>query len=154
MNTEKIVKEARFIMITGIIVGVVLLGIGIVFSIIDVSFISNKKAIIGLSFIPLSVALVYYYKLSTIKKTPQKMKNIIISENDERLVALKNEADSKAFKIIQGAIFLSYMGYTLIVPEDIFESVGWWILMVLLFITFISQGIFISIAMKTQKSEE
>jgi len=154
MNTEKIVKEARIIMIIGIIVGVVLLGIGIVFSIIDVSFISNKKAIIGLSFIPFSAALVYYFKLSTIKKTPQKMKNIIISENDERLVALKNEADSKAFKIVRGAIFLSYMGYTLIVPEDIFESVGWWILMVLLFITFISQGILASRAMKNQQSEE
>lgn len=154
MNTEKIVKEARIIMIIGIIVGVVLLGIGIVFSIIDVSFISNKKAIIGLSFIPFSVAFVYYLKLSRIRKAPQKMKNIIINENDERLVSLKNEADAKAFKVIQGAIFLSYMGYTLMVPEDIFESVGWWILMVLLFITFISQGILASKAMKNPKSEE
>ena len=63
MNTEKIVKEARIIMIIDIIVGVVLLGLGIVFSIIDVSFIPNKKALIGLSFIPFSVALIYYFKL-------------------------------------------------------------------------------------------
>lgn len=154
MYTEKIVKEAKIIMIIGIMIGIVLLGIGVVFSIMDVSLISNKKAIIGLSFIPFSVAFIYYLKLLGIKKAPEKMKNIIISENDERLVALKNEADSKAFKIIQGAIFLSYMGYTLMVPEDIFESVGWWILMVLLFITFISQGILAAKAMKNPKAEE
>lgn len=149
MNTEKIVKEARAIMVVSIIVGVVLLGAGIIFGIMDVSFVSNKKAIIGLSFIPLSVGFAYYLKLSRIKKSPQKMKNIIISESDERLVALKNEADAKAFKIIQAAIFLSYMGYTLMVPEDIFESVGWWILTVLLFITFMSQAI---LAMKVTKN--
>lgn len=154
MNTEKIVKEARVIMVICIIVGVVLLGVGIVFSIMDVSFISNKKAIIGLSFMPLSVAFVYCLKLSRIKKSPQKMKNIIISENDERLVALKNEADAKAFKIIQGAIFLSYMGYTLMVPEDIFESIGWWILMGLLFVSFISQGILAMKIMKNSSSED
>ncbi|MEQ8197811.1 MAG: hypothetical protein ABRQ27_07385 [Clostridiaceae bacterium] len=33
------------------------------------------------------------------------------------------------------------MGYTLMVPEDIFESVGWWLIMILLFVSFISQGI-------------
>jgi len=40
------------------------------------------------------------------------------------------------------------------VPGDVFESVGWWILLALLFITFIPQGILASIAMKSQKSEE
>lgn len=154
MNTQKIVKEARLIMTVGIIFGVVLLGLGIVFGIMDVSFISNKRALIGLSLLPFSVAFVYYLKLTGIKKAPEKMRNIIINENDERLVALKNEADSKAFKITQAAIFLSYMGYTLMVPEDIFESVGWWLLIILLFITFISQGLLAAYAMKRPKSEE
>ena len=154
MNTQKIVKEAKIIMTIGIIFGAVLLGLGIVFSIMDVSFISNKRALIGLSLLPFSVAFVYYLKLTGIKKTPEKMKNIIINENDERLVALKNEADAKAFKIVQAAIFLSYMGYTLMVPEDIFESVGWWLLIILLFITFISQGLLAAFAMKRPKSEE
>ncbi|HSN66624.1 MAG TPA: hypothetical protein VLS94_08285 [Fusibacter sp.] len=154
MNTQKIVKEAKIIMTIGIIFGAVLLGLGIVFSIMDVSFISNKRALIGLSLLPFSVAFVYYLKLTGIKKTPEKMKNIIINENDERLVALKNEADAKAFKIVQAAIFLSYRGYTLMVPEDIFESVGWWLLIILLFITFISQGLLAAFAMKRPKSEE
>jgi uncharacterized membrane protein len=154
MNTQKIVKEAKMIMTIGIVLGALLLGLGILFSILDVSFISNKRALIALSLLPFSVAFVYYLKLSGIKKTPEKMKNIIINENDERLVALKNEADSKAFKITQAAIFLSYMGYTLMVPEDIFESVGWWLLIILLFITFISQGLLAAFAMKRPKSEE
>jgi hypothetical protein len=154
MNIEKIVIETRIIMIICTIVGAILLGIGIVFGIMAVSLISNPKAIIGLSFIPFSVAFVYYLKLSGIKKAPQKMKNTIINEIDERLVALKNEADAKAFKIIQGVIFLSYMGYTLMVPEDIFESVGWWILMVLLFITFISQGVLYIIQNNANKGDQ
>ncbi len=141
MNTEKIIKEAKLIMAVCLTVGLVLLVAGIIFSFVDVSFITNPKAVIGLSLIPLSAALVYYLKLTNIKKSPQKMKNIIISESDERLVALKNEADSKAFKLVQAAIFLGYMGYTLMVPEDIFESVGWWIIMILLMVTFIAQGI-------------
>lgn len=154
MNVDKIVKEARVIMIVGLVIGFLLLGLGIVFNILDVGFIGNKRALVGLSFIPFSVAVIYFIKLLGLRKTPDKMKNIIITENDERLVALKNEADAVAFKIVQGAIFLSYMGYTLLVPEDIFESVGWWILMGLLFIAFMSQGILAARAMKNPKSEE
>jgi uncharacterized membrane protein len=154
MNTEKIVKEAKIIMITGIIVGVLLLVIGLVFSLMEVDFISNKKAIIGLSFIPFCMSFIYYLKLRGIKKSPQKMKNIIINENDERLVALKNEADAKAFKIIQVALFFCYMGYTLMVPEDVFEAVGWWVLTSLLFLAFISQGILAAKALKDPSTEE
>lgn len=141
MNTEKIVWESKVIMLTTLIIGIALLAVGIIFSLMDIKLITNNRAIVGLSFIPLGVALVYFIKLTKIKKSPQNMRNLIINEVDERLVSIKNEADAKAFKIIQGAIFLTYMGYTLIVPEDIFESVGWWILMSLLFISFISQGI-------------
>jgi len=154
MKTEKMIKEARIIMIICLIVGAALLGTGIAFRVLDVGFIPNKKALIGLSFIPFSVAFVYFWKLMRIKKTPQKMKNIIITENDERLVALKNEAEAKAFKIVQATIFMSYMGYTLMVPEDIFESVGWWILLGLLFITFMSQGILVAQTQRNPKSEE
>lgn len=141
MNTEKIVKESKVIMLLTLSIGIVLLVVGIIFEFMEINLIPNNKAITGLSFIPLSVAFVYYVKLSRIKKSPQKMRNILINENDERLVALKNEADAKAFKILQGILLLTYMGYTLMVPEDIFESVGWWIILISLFISFISQGI-------------
>lgn len=154
MNTEKIVKESKVIMLTTLSIGLVLLTVGIIFSLMDINLISNNRAIIGLSFIPLCVAVIYYIKFSTIKKSPKKMRNIIINENDERLVALKNESDAKAFKVLQGALFLTYMGYTLMVPEDIFESVGWWLLIILVFISFISQGIISKIVMGKDNSRD
>lgn len=151
MNTEKIVKEAKMIMLVCLTIGIMLLGAGILFSFIDVSYIPNPRALVGLSFIPLSTAFVYYLKYTKIRNSPQKMKKIIIQESDERLVALKNEADAKALKIIQGSIFLGYMGYTLMVPEDIFESVGWWILMVLTLVAISVQGFMNSRAVMEKK---
>lgn len=141
MNTEKIIREYKTIMIATLVVGLVLLAVGIIFTLLNLRLVPNNKAIVGLSFIPLGVALAYWIKLTIIKKSPLKMRDTIINENDERLISMKNEADAKSFKIIQGALFLAYMGYTLMVPEDIFESLGWWLLLVLLFISFISQVI-------------
>ena len=140
MNTDKVVRESKTIMLVTLVIGVALLATGIIFKLLEINLLPNNGAIaiIALSLTPLSVAFAYYVKLSRIKKSPQKF---IINEIDERLVALKNEADAKAFKIVQGTLFLTYMGYTLMVPKDVFESVGWWILMILLLISFISQGI-------------
>lgn len=141
MNTEKIVKETNVLMLVSGIVGVLLLGTGVIFNLFEINIIHNNRAIIGLSFIPLAVALTYFIKLIRIEKSPQKMRKIIISKNDERLVTMKNEVDAKAFRILQWVLFLSYMAYTLVVPKDIFESVGWWIILALLFISYILQGI-------------
>jgi len=152
MNTEKIVKESKVIMLVTLITGLVILAVGVIFDFMKIDLVNNK-AIIGLSLTPFSVALVYYLKLSAIKKSPQKMRDIIITESDERLVALKNEADAKALKILQGAIFLTYMGYTLMVPEDVFESVGWWILLILLLISFMSPGILLARVKCKEKGE-
>lgn len=152
MNTEKIIKEARTIMLICLAIGIVLLAAGLIFKIAHLNIISNSKALIGLSFIPLSLAMIYYYKIIMIRKNPQKMREIIINESDERLAALKNEVDAKAFKIIRGAILLAYFGYTFIVPADIFESVGWWIILILLIIAFLAQGILGKVIMSPNNS--
>ncbi|MEA4924289.1 MAG: hypothetical protein VB084_03170 [Syntrophomonadaceae bacterium] len=153
MDTDRIVKESKMIMFVTLSVGIAILAIGVTFSLMNIDLISNPKAIIGLSFIPLSVAFAYYIKLSSIKKSPQKMCNLIITENDERLVALKNEADAKTLKILQGVLFLTYVGYTLMVPEDIFESTGWWLLMILLLFSLMLQGILLTRAMGNDTSK-
>jgi|GEM_PF-719729 hypothetical protein len=152
MNTEKIIKEARAIMLICLAIGIVLLAAGLVLKIAHLNIISNSKALIGLSFIPLSLAMIYYYKIIMIRKNPQKMREIIINESDERLAALKNEVDAKAFKIIRGAILLAYFGYTFIVPADIFESVGWWIILILLILSFLAQGILGKVIMSSNNS--
>jgi hypothetical protein len=142
MNNAKIVKETKLIMNVTLIAGIVLLATGILFTQMDIHLISNNKALIALSLLPLSMALVYFLKLSSIKKSPHKMRSILIKENDERLVAIKNEADAKTFKVIQGALFLTYFGYTFIVPEDIFKGAGWWILIILLLASLFLPGMF------------
>ena len=154
MNTERILKESKVMMIVTFVIGLILLATGVAFTLFEVTLINNNRALIGLSLIPLSVGLMYLYKYTQIKKSPSKMKAIIINENDERIINLKNEADAKAFRIVQGVVFLLYMGYTLMVPEDIFEAVGWWILLVILFVSFMAQGILTAVAMGKNKSKE
>ena len=147
MDIEKIKKETKMIMIVTLVTGLFLLAAGISLRVMNIQWLENNRAVVGLSFIPLSVAVVYYFKLARLNKSPDKMRETLVNEMDERLAALRNEADAKAFKVIQGSLFLAYMGYTLIVPEDIFESVGWWILLALMVVSFMAQGIFYSQAM-------
>jgi xanthosine utilization system XapX-like protein len=155
MNTEKIIREYKAIIMITLVIGLALLAVGTIFTLLNLRLVPNNKAIVGLSFIPLGVAVAYWIKLTIIRKSPLKMRGTIINENDERLVSMKNEADAKSFKIIQGALFLAYMGYTLMIPEDIFESLGWWLLLVLLFISFISQAIMSRIISgKANKTDE
>lgn len=154
MDTGRIVRESKTMMMVSLVVGVIILGVGIVFSMMGSGIISNPKAIVGLSFIPFGVAFTYYMKMVSIQKAPQKMKEIIIQENDERLHALKNEADAKALRIVEGILFLTYTGYTLAVPGDIFEAVGWWLLMIVMFAAFIIQGIMNRIIVDTDNVED
>lgn len=154
MNTEKIIKNTRTMMFTAFALFGLLLIVGLSIGRIDPGFLTYRKGIIGLSFIPLAVGVAALFKLNLVRNDPARIKDIIIQENDERLVNLKHEAESKAFRIVQAAIFMSYMAYTLLVPDDIFEAVGWWILLGLLFITFASQGYLMYQVQKGDQTEE
>ena len=59
MNTEKIIKDSKVIILVTLSIGIVLFVAGIIFSLMGISLIQNNRAFIGLSFIPLSVAFVY-----------------------------------------------------------------------------------------------
>lgn len=154
MSGEKTVKETKMVMIVSLIVGVVLLTFGIVSRPLDIALISDNNALLALSLLPLSLAFVSFLKLSRIKKSPQRMRSIIIKESDERLVALNNEADAKTFKILQGVLFLAYFGYTFIFPQEVFESVGWWILIILLLSSMLLQGIFRHLICKSNSNDD
>ncbi|WP_226578004.1 hypothetical protein [Halobacillus litoralis] len=132
MSAEKLVKETKWTIGVSLVVSAALFITWIIFETNDLPF-SENKAFLALSLIPLSAALASFLKLMKIKKNPE----MIVHETDERLVAEKNEADAKTLKILQGLLFLSYLGYTFIIPEDTFRSIGWWItLSVLLFSLF------------------
>ena len=132
MSAEKLVQETKLTIGVSLFVSLALFVTWGIFETTGISF-SNNKAFLALSLIPFSAALASFLKLMNIKKDPK----MIVSETDERLVAEKNEADAKTLKVLQGVLFLSYLGYTFIIPEDTFTSIGWWItLSVLLFSLF------------------
>src|SRR5690554_6518965 len=150
MRKEKIVKEAKVIFCVTFVLGIVLLVTSITLNMLEV-YVLNNKAIGALSLSPFSVSFIYLGKLLGIKKYPQKMRSLIIHETDERVVACKNEVDAKALKITQAAMILGYMGYTLMIPEDIFEAVGWWLILALTLTSFFAQAIF---GISKKKEEE
>lgn len=132
MSVEKLVKETKLMIWVTLFVSLVLFATWVVLETTGTFFINNK-AFLALSLIPFSAALASSLKLMKIRKHPQWM----VSEIDERLVAEKNEAEAKTLKALQGLLFLSYLGYTFVSPEEIFQSIGWWItLSVLLFSLF------------------
>ncbi|MGR9050556.1 hypothetical protein ACQ4XT_18135 [Halobacillus faecis] len=132
MSAEKLVKETKLTIGITLFVSLALFITWFIFETTAISF-TNSKAFLALSLIPLSAALASFLKLMKIKKNPK----IIVSETDERLVAEKNQADAKTLKVLQGVLFLSYLGYTFIIPEHTFKSIGWWVtLSVLLFSLF------------------
>ncbi|TGB03680.1 hypothetical protein [Halobacillus salinus] len=124
MSAEKVVKETKWTIGLSLVVSLALLVTWFVMETMGVAFTENK-AFLALSLIPLSAALASFVKLTKIQKNPKRM----LSETDERLVAEKNEADAKTLKALQGILFLSYLGYTFIIPEDAFKAFGWWIIL-------------------------
>ncbi|MEL3971129.1 hypothetical protein AAEO50_02465 [Rossellomorea oryzaecorticis] len=144
MSVEKVVKETKITIGVLMLVSLVLLVAWFIIDIKEVPF-TNNKALLALSLIPLSAALASFLKLMKIKKNP----NVILSETDERLVAEKNEADAKALKLLQGVLFLSYLGYTFIIPDDTFNSIGWWITLIVLLLSLFAPLVFRHITKET-----
>jgi hypothetical protein len=134
-----------FNMYANLIAGILLITAGILLNILNSPLIENKKAIIGLSFIPLGTSLYSWLNIYFIKKFPKGMKPVIVSENDERLVAIRNEADAITFQVLRWALMLVFFGYTFMVPKDIFETPSWWIIFGFYFMSYMLQGVLLNI---------
>lgn len=143
MRAKKIIKETKLTIGLSLLVGMALFFTWFIFEITEFSF-TNNKALLALSLIPFSAALASFLKLMKLKNDPK----VIVSETDERLVAEKNESDAKALKLLQGVLFLSYLGYTFIIPEDIFKTIGWWIILGILLLSLFTPLIFRHITKK------
>ncbi|MCA1011576.1 hypothetical protein [Halobacillus halophilus] len=144
MSAEKLVKETKVTIGISLFVSLALFVTWFIFEATDLSF-TNSKAFLALSLIPFSAALASFLKLMKIKKNPK----MTVSETDERLVAEKNQADAKTLKVLQGVLFLSYLGYTFIIPEDIFKSMGWWVIVSVLLFSLFAPFIFRHIMKET-----
>ncbi|MGE5450188.1 MAG: hypothetical protein ACM3PA_02275 [Methanomassiliicoccales archaeon] len=125
MNTN-LNPGAKLNLVGNLILGALLLVCGIVFTIQDINLLPNNKALIGISFIPLAMAFSQWLNIFMIKKYPQEMSPSIIASHDERLVLIRNAAEAQTQRIIRWLLNLVFIGYTLMVPAHIFETVSWW----------------------------
>jgi hypothetical protein len=136
-------------------VGLLLLIMGILTRVMELHWLENPKAIIGLSFIPLALAASKLFQLSRIKKHASEMEPLLISENDERLVAQRNEAEATSGKILRYLLYLLFLGYTLSTPSAVFDDAGWWMVFGLFFLSQTLPALFLTIAsVKERKASE
>lgn len=154
MITIKNSKRTVVNMYASLAIGLIILISGTLMAVMDMNFINNEKAVIGLSFIPLGNALYLWINQIFIKKYPAKMKPMVISENDERIVAMQNEADSITFRILRYALLLLYFGYTFMVPDDIFEAPSWWIMLAFFMASYLLQGLLLAYYYKKYNKKE
>lgn len=150
MNKVIYLKNQRLYLGVSLLSGLILLAAALVANVFDL--FDNTRAIVALSFIPFGVAIAIAFNLYLIKKHPRKMNALIISETDERLKAIKNESDSITFRILRWALLFFYLAYTFIVPEDIFEAPGWWIVLAFLLVSYVLQEILFKIMQDKDKN--
>lgn len=131
MDISRIIRQKRIEIVANLIAGTMLFGAGLLFTGFKVDIVPNHKAVFALGFIPLSFAFSSWIMLNSIKKHPGEMKEVIISINDERLTAARNEAEAMANRIIRWLLRLAFFGYTLILPADVFTTTGWWLIFTL-----------------------
>ena len=154
MFVKKSKKKLMFNMYLNLVVGILLVIAGILLNVLNIPLIENKKAIIGLSFIPFGISFYSWLNLLLSNKFPKDMKPVIVSENDERLIAIRNEADAITFQILQWALMLTFFGYTFMAPKDIFETPLWWVIFGFYLMSYLLQGIILSILYgKTDKND-
>lgn len=86
--------------------GVALFGAGSFLAWFKVDLVPNPKAVFFLGFIPLSMAFSSWITLHMLVDRPKEMDEAITSITDERLIAIRNEAEAIANRIIRWLIFL------------------------------------------------
>lgn len=154
MNTLNIIRKSRLEIKANLIAGTVLLITGIFMISFNINIVPNNKAILGISLIPFAVAFSKWINLIFIKKYPKEMDPTIVSQNDERLITERNEAEANTNRIFRWLLNLIFMGYTLIVPADAFKSIGWWIVLALLCLSYLMPLIMLKRTNSQHEKEE
>ena len=115
-------KKEKVILALNLILGIVVLVIGIF-----VDPFGYHKSLVGISVVLFGMALASLVKLFSLKKSP----TALAEEYDERIVAAKNRADAVSLRIIRYILMLVFLFYTFTRPEEILESLNWWIILVI-----------------------
>lgn len=155
MNIEKNRKRLQTDLLANLAIGAVLLAAGILARATGLWGLENPKALVGLSFIPIALAFMKWFQLHRLKRHAVEMKPTLIAENDERLIAERNKAEAAAGRILRYLLYLLFLGYTLSTPSVIFETVEWWTLFGLFFLSQALPAFFLTIAsVRSQRAGE
>jgi len=152
LESEKVIKTTKAVMIVNLAVGIALVVLSLVLTGLKIEFLSNQRAIVGISFIPFGIALASFLSLYFMRRDPKGP--LVTYERDERIQAIRYETDSKAFRVLRWALMLFYFGYTFIVPNDIFEAPGWWVTLGFFFMSFMLPGILFKVALGKEQKDE
>ncbi len=119
MDIRPIINKEKAILWGNIILGIVFLAAGLL-----IDSLTYSKALVGMSLIPFGLAIASLIKIITIRRNPA----ALVEEHDERVVAAKNRADALSLRIMRYILMLGFFTYTFTRPQEIFESLTWWII--------------------------
>jgi len=123
MDTAAAVRKERLFIIGNLALGVAILITALLFN-----PFGYHKALEALSIFVFGMAVASAVKMRALRKDPL----ALIEENDERIVAARNRANAVSLGIIRYAMTLVFMFYTLARPQEVFESLSWWLVAVVL----------------------
>ncbi len=150
MESGLIINKLKTELKVNLILGLVLLIAGIFVELYDVQILDNNRFIVALSFIPLGLFVASLIKIYYVKKNPNKY----VDEYDERLIASRDKADAQSLRIIRYLLFLAFFGYSFAESNEVFESLSWWLLLIISLITVFLPLIIYGDANKKNKSGE
>lgn len=126
MDTVAVLKKEKIFLLINFILGVVFMAVGIF-----IESATNNKTLVAISFIPFSLAIAALFKMTQLKRNPWSY----VEESDERIIAAKNKADAISLRVIRYILFLFFLAFMINYPEEIFESLIWWFLLLVSLVT-------------------
>ncbi|MCK9355992.1 MAG: hypothetical protein M0R22_02425 [Dehalococcoidia bacterium] len=120
MDKEALIRRERTFAVVSLVLGIAVLGAGLLFN-----PHGYHKALEAISIVLFAMAFASLVKIRALKRNDA----IPVAENDERIVAARNQADAVSLEVIRRVLFLAYLFYTFVRPGDIFQSLSWWLLL-------------------------
>ncbi len=120
MDRDALIRRERTFAVVSLILGVAILGTGLLFN-----PHGYHKALEAISIVLFAMAFASLVKTRALKRDHA----IPVAEYDERIVAARNQADAVSLEIIRRVLFLAYLFYTFVRPQDIFQALSWWLLL-------------------------
>lgn len=120
MDVEALLKRERMFAVVSLVLGIAILGVGLLFN-----PHGYHKAMEAISIVLFAMAFASLVKIRALKRGGA----VPVAEYDERIVAARNQADAVSLEVVRRVLFVAYLFYTFVSPQDIFQALSWWILL-------------------------